>query len=73
MFKKELKIRNPLRHLGQGKEELLNGGFFGAVMAPVGVGKTAFLVQLAINSMLEDEKSPARQPGRAGHQSKPLV
>jgi hypothetical protein len=56
MFKKDLILRNPLRSLGRGSEENLKPGSFGAVLAPAGVGKTAFLVQLALNAMLQDKK-----------------
>jgi hypothetical protein len=55
MLKNELNLRNPLRYLGNGNEDLLSEGSFGAVMAPAGVGKTAFLVQLAINAMFKDK------------------
>lgn len=55
MLKNELNLRNPLRYLGRGDSEILSEGSFGAVMAPAGVGKTAFLVQLAINAMLQDK------------------
>jgi hypothetical protein len=56
MFKKDLILRNPLRSFGRGGEEILTAGRFGAVLAPAGVGKTAFLVQLALNAMLRDKK-----------------
>jgi hypothetical protein len=52
MLKQELILRNPLRHLGFEREEILPLGCFGAVLANAGVGKTALLVQLALNSML---------------------
>jgi hypothetical protein len=52
MLKQELILRNPLRHLGFKTEEILPEGCFGAVLANAGVGKTALLVQLALNSML---------------------
>ncbi len=55
MLKNEICLRNPLRYLGNGNEDLLAEGSFGAVMAPAGVGKTAFLVQLAINAMLKEK------------------
>lgn len=55
MLKNEINLRNPLRQLGNGNAEILATGAFGAVMAPVGVGKTAFLVQLAINEMLQEK------------------
>jgi len=56
MFKKDLILRNPLRSFGREGEEILTAGRFGAVLAPAGVGKTAFLVQLALNAMLRDKK-----------------
>jgi hypothetical protein len=56
MFKKDLILRNPLRSLDRGSEEILTAGRFGAVLAPAGVGKTAFLVQLALNAMLREKK-----------------
>ncbi|HET6488646.1 MAG TPA: AAA family ATPase [Syntrophales bacterium] len=55
MFKKDLILRNPLRSLGGGSEEIMTAGSFGAVLAPAGVGKTAFLVQLALNAMLQEK------------------
>jgi len=54
MLKKELLLRNPLRTLGKGDEEILSEGSFGAVLANAGVGKTALLVQLALNAMLQN-------------------
>ncbi|HNS55190.1 MAG TPA: AAA family ATPase, partial [Syntrophales bacterium] len=55
MFKKDLILRNPLRSLGRQGEEILEPGRFGAVLAPAGVGKTAFIVQLALNAMLREK------------------
>lgn len=55
MFKKDLILRNPLRTLGREGEEILAAGRFGAVLAPAGVGKTAFIVQLALNAMLQEK------------------
>lgn len=52
MLKQELLLRNPLRHLGFETESILQAGGFGAVLAHAGVGKTALLVQLALNAML---------------------
>ncbi|MCE5265904.1 MAG: AAA family ATPase [Deltaproteobacteria bacterium] len=54
MLKQELILRNPLRQLGFETEDILPTGGFGAVIAPAGVGKTALLVQLAINGMLRN-------------------
>jgi hypothetical protein len=55
MLKKDLILRNPLRLLGSRTEEQLTDGEFGAVLARAGVGKTAFLVQLALNSLLRNK------------------
>jgi hypothetical protein len=52
MLKDDLILRNPLRHLGFESEDILPAGGFGAVLAHAGVGKTALLVQLALNAML---------------------
>jgi hypothetical protein len=54
MLKKELILRNPLRQLGFETEDILPVGGFGAVLAHAGVGKTALLVQLALNGMLRN-------------------
>ncbi|MGD2186359.1 MAG: AAA family ATPase [Desulfobacterales bacterium] len=56
MLKNELIFKNPLRRMGYESDDILNRGEFGAVMARAGVGKTAFLVQLALNSMLREKK-----------------
>jgi len=53
MLEKDLILRNPLRLMGHENEDILPEGSFGAVLARAGVGKTAFLVQLALNSMLK--------------------
>lgn len=52
MVKQELLLHDPLRHLGFETEEILKAGGFGAVLAHAGVGKTALLVQVALNAML---------------------
>ncbi|MDJ0915548.1 MAG: cytoplasmic protein [Desulfobacterales bacterium] len=54
MLKKDLILRNPLRLLSGENEEILSPGSFGAVLARAGVGKTALLVQLALNSLLRN-------------------
>ena len=54
MLKNELILKNPLRRMGYETDDILKKGEFGAVMARAGVGKTAFLVQLALNSMLRE-------------------
>lgn len=55
MLKNELILKNPLRRMGYESDDILKGGQFGAVMARAGVGKTALLVQLALNSMLREK------------------
>jgi len=52
MLKKDLILRNPLRMMGHENEDILGPGEFGAVLARAGVGKTAFLVQLSLNALL---------------------
>ena len=54
MLKNELILRNPLKRMGFESDDILKQGQFGAVMARAGVGKTALLVQLALNSMLRE-------------------
>ena len=54
MLINDLILRNPLRLMqADGAEDTLRPGGFGAVLARAGVGKTALLVQLALNSMLK--------------------
>lgn len=55
MLKNELILKNPLRQMGYESDDILRKGEFGAVMARAGVGKTAFLVQLALNNMLREK------------------
>ena len=52
MLKKELIFHNPLRLMGYETEDILPSGGFGAVLARAGLGKTAILVQLALDSLL---------------------
>jgi hypothetical protein len=52
MLKNDLIMRNPLRLMGHDTDDILDRGEFGAVLARAGVGKTAFLVQLSLNSLL---------------------
>lgn len=52
MLKKDLILRNPLRLLGESSDSMLKSGEFGVVLARAGVGKTSFLVQLALDSLL---------------------
>jgi hypothetical protein len=52
MLKNEFIFNNPLRRMGYKSDDIIQTGEFGAVMARAGVGKTSFLVQLALHSML---------------------
>jgi hypothetical protein len=53
MLKNDLIMRNPLRLMGHESEDILTPGQFGALLARAGVGKTALLVQLSLNSLLQ--------------------
>ena len=55
MGKEDLVSNNPLRALGLEKEDV-GGSRVGLVMARAGLGKTAILVQIAMDSMLRDKK-----------------
>jgi hypothetical protein len=55
MIKKEMVYRNPLIKLGYENEDILTNGGMGAVLAHAGVGKTALLVQVALNAMLREQ------------------
>ena len=52
MLKNDLILRNPLRLMGRENEAIVPQGGFGAVAARAGVGKTALIVQVALNTML---------------------
>jgi hypothetical protein len=54
MLKTDLILRNPVQYLGGQSEDVLAAGQFGGVLARAGVGKTALMVQMALNSMLHD-------------------
>lgn len=55
MLKKDLILRNPLRLVDTDTENILPAGGFGAVVARAGVGKTALLVQIALDRMLREK------------------
>ncbi len=55
MLKKEIIYRNPLMNLGYEHEDILQNGGLGAVLAHAGVGKTALLVQVALNVMIREK------------------
>jgi len=56
MLIKNLMLRNPFRLLDEESGQHLETGQLGAVLARAGVGKTAFLVQLALNGLLREQK-----------------
>ena len=53
MLKKDIILKNPLRLIGGESGHILPTGGFGAVLARAGVGKTAVLVQIALDSLLK--------------------
>lgn len=55
MLKQDLILRNPLRLLGHENETIIRPGNFGAVLARHGVGKTAMVIQIALNSLLQQK------------------
>ncbi len=56
MLKQDLILRNPLRLLGKESDDILEPGQFGAILARAGVGKTALIIQIALNAMLRAQK-----------------
>ncbi len=52
MLKNDLILKNPLRLIGKDERQALSEGDFGAILATPGIGKTSFLVQLALDSLL---------------------
>ena len=57
MLKKDLMMRNPLRSVSDANGYILPEGGLGAVVARAGVGKTALLVQLSLNSLLKGDNA----------------
>lgn len=55
MLTKDLILRNPLRLLGHENDDIIGPGRFGAVLARAGIGKTALVVQIALNSLLREK------------------
>ncbi len=55
MLKKDLILRSPAK-IALGVEQITEGRF-GAVLSRAGVGKTSFLVQIALTQLLADEKT----------------
>ena len=54
MLKKDLILKSPVER-AIGTENITNGRF-GAVLSRAGVGKTSFLVQIALTQLLADQK-----------------
>jgi len=55
MLKQDLIEKNPIRHL-KGESDAKDSSRMGLVMAQAGVGKTALLVQIALDSLLNDRQ-----------------
>ncbi|MFC1887134.1 cytoplasmic protein [Thermodesulfobacteriota bacterium] len=53
MLGKDLILKNPLKRLAYKSEDILSNGGFGAILARAGVGKTALMVQFALNALLK--------------------
>ena len=58
MVKEDVKFQNPIRVLGRDEDQLLPAGHFGAILARAGVGKTAFLIQVALDYLIRDAGIP---------------
>ena len=56
MHRKEINEQSPLRILEQSSHGGLGRGNLGVVMARAGVGKTAFLVHIALDDLMRDRK-----------------
>lgn len=56
MLKNNLMLLSPFRVMGYENENIIPEGGLGAVAAQAGVGKTALLVQVALNAMLRGQK-----------------
>ena len=56
MINKELLYKNPLRLIESEVGDNFTKGRFGAVLARAGVGKTAFVMQIALFGLLRDKK-----------------
>jgi hypothetical protein len=56
MIKKQLILKDPLKFLNSSETQAAATGGFSVVIARPGIGKTAFLVQIALRAMLTDKK-----------------
>ena len=55
MVKEDVTFQNPIRILGRDANELLSAGHCGAILARAGVGKTAFLIQVALDYLIREK------------------
>lgn len=55
MMKNMLIMRDPLKLIGNETAQRIKPGSFAAILARAGVGKTALLVQIALNGMLKEK------------------
>jgi hypothetical protein len=55
MVKKDVTYQNPIRILGRDADALLSKGHIGAIVARAGVGKTAFLIQVALDYLIREK------------------
>jgi len=55
MVKEDVTYRNPIRILCRESDALLSKGQFGAIVARAGVGKTAFLIQVALDYLIREK------------------
>ncbi len=55
MLGRDLILQNPLKHLRYISEGILSDGGVGAILARAGVGKTALMVQFALNILLKKQ------------------
>lgn len=55
MVKEDVTFQNPIRILGRDADALLSTGHFGAIIARSGVGKTAFLIQVALDYLIREK------------------
>lgn len=56
MYRKDVNERSPLRILEKSSHGGLGRGNLGVAMARAGVGKTAFLVHVALDDLMRDRK-----------------
>ena len=64
MIREQLTARNPLRILEKTLSGGLRPGGLGLVLAPAGVGKTAFLVQIGLDAIMREKRCCMLPSGR---------